>query len=76
MARRREKSAPRSYVLRLVGRGLVGGVPVADVYLVRRDGPAEFAVMFSTGLSPVSAEELAEAFGDLGVRVERTTAAA
>ena len=60
-----------AYHLRLTDRGPVKGVPVVDVYLVRTDGEAEFAAMHSCGLSPATAEELAQAFGELGVRVER-----
>lgn len=63
------------YLLRLADRGTVKGVPVVDVYLVRRIGPAEAGLMCSRDLSPKTAEDLAAWFAALGVKVERKGAA-
>lgn len=60
-----------SYVLELVDRGVVRGVPVVDVYLFRDDGGVQSLELCSTDRSPRGAEELASAFAELGVRVER-----
>lgn len=62
-----------AYVVRVVDRGLVRGVPVVDVLLSRVDGGVRSTLLHSVGLnlSPASAEELAAGLGELGLRVER-----
>lgn len=59
--------------LRLVDRGLVNGVPVVSVYLLRASGGAHECLLSSAGGSPATADSLAEGFGELGVRVERVS---
>lgn len=62
-----------SWHLKAVDRGLISGVPVVDVYLIRSDGGAEQCVLHSWGksLSPVLADELCEGLGELGIGVVR-----
>lgn len=64
---------PVDYLLRVVDRGTVNGVPVADAYLLRVEGAAESCLMSTATLrlSPVSVEEIVAGLGELGVRVER-----
>lgn len=59
------------WALRLVDYGApTGGVPEVCLYLIKTDGPAESGVMYGR-TNPAVAAELAEAFGDLGLTVER-----
>ena len=63
----------KQYVFRVVDRGLVKGVPVADAYLLLRRGESESCLLHTCGLSlaPPAVEEIALGLGELGVRVER-----
>lgn len=60
-----------TYRLRVRDLGWERGVPSFRVQLLRADGPASFAVMSSGDLSPATADELVQGFGELGVPVER-----
>lgn len=68
-------TAEPGYLLRLIDRGSIRGVPVVDMQLLRVDGPAHACVLHSVGLglSPPTAAHLAESFAVLGVAVERET---
>jgi len=59
--------------LRLVDRGMIQGVPVVSVYLLRENGGAEECLLSSSGGSPATADMLASGLGELGIRVERVS---